>query len=74
MVNRGKDPIPSAADQVGGTLLVAVGAAVMLFALLGLPLGYSLAESDNLGLLILAIVAISLVGLAMVALGRAVRS
>jgi hypothetical protein len=43
---------PSRADLIVGAFLNVIGVAGLLLALTGLPLGYSLAESQDFGLLL----------------------
>lgn len=65
---------PSRADLIGGAFLYVIGVAALLLALTGLPLGYSLAESQDVGPLLGAMPALTSVGVGMIAFGRSVRS
>ena len=59
------------ADRLGGGCLLIAGACALLAAV-GLPLGYKMAESSNIGLLALAMVVLVGAGVGLLLLGRSV--
>lgn len=58
-------------ERATAVILILAGA-LLILAALALPLGYFMAESQNTGLLLGWMAALLVVGLALVALGRAV--
>lgn len=62
---------PRYGRAVAGLGLIGVGLLILASAAL-LPLGYFMAESDNLGLLVAAISVLAVVGIAVIVTGRSI--
>jgi hypothetical protein len=62
---------PKYGRALAGLGLIGVGGLVLAFAAL-LPLGYLMAESENLGLLLAAMFLLAVVGVAVIAVGRTI--